>query len=229
MKNISVLSSYFLLILLLNSCQNESATKQAPQPQNAEAAVTQNMDKKEVTEPLFIQYFTPEEQEVLLKMKTFYENGISDDFTFEKIGEAYEYNSNVLRGDLFNKIPHTLTFPYNGEFALSMFEQDLSKLSFITKKCGFQDAKTEEIINYHCLSLDEDFFAYLEKVAEGSSLIKNFHEEYMSQKVISNGMKENMILRSTEDLDVSNFNHQLFYMLFHVFVNEEQKAMEKIR
>jgi len=235
MQNIFSLFSILVLVLLFSTCQNDATVvEQGTKTQNktetkVKTTATTKVNSDVETGELFTQYFTSEEQEVLLKIKAFYEEGISDGFTFDNIGEAYDYNSGVLRSDLFNKIPHTLTFPYNGKFALSMFEEEVAKLSFITKKCGFQDTKTNEIINYYCPSLDTEFFAYLAKIGERNAIVKTFHDEYLAQKAISNSMKESMILSSSENLELSNFNGQLFYMLFHVFVNEEQKAMEKIK
>lgn len=229
MKNISVLFYYIILVSCLSSCQNDITIKEEPKNQKKEIVPANKPEIVVEKGELFTQYFTKEEQEALLKIKAFYEKGISDGFTFDEIGEAYDYNSGILRSDLFNEIPHTVTFPYNGEFALAMFEKEIPKLSFVTKKCGFKDTKTENIINYYCPNLDKDFFAYLEELGKDNELIQVFYEEYLSQKIISNGIKQGMLFRSKDNLDFNNFNHQLFYMLFHVFVNEEQIALKKIQ
>lgn len=230
MKKISILFVNLILVLFFSSCQNEIKTPLAPETESKEVKVeVDNLAVVTTKSALFAKYFTTEEQAILLKIKAIYEKGISDGFTFDDIGEAYSYNAGVLKSDLFNKIPHTLTFPYNGKFSLSTFEKEINKLSFITKKCGFQDTQTEKLINYYCPNLDEDFFAFLEEGSAGSKLIKDFHNDYMAQKVINNEIKRNMVLMSDEELDFDNFNHQLFYMLFHIYVNEEQKAMEKLK
>lgn len=233
MKNSILHTFYFLSAILFFSCQNttEIATEQQQAPLVEEKKI-ESKEKSSIEikgEELFKEHFTSEEQALILKIKVAYEGGIVDGFTFDNIGEAYTYNSTVLRGDLFNEIPHTLTFPYNGKFTLSTFEKELPKLSFITKKCGFQDAKTKEVVNFYCPNLNENFFNYLDKVGKNNNLIQKFREEYLSTKTITDSIKQSMILNSTADLDFNNINHQIFYMLFHIFVNEEQKALEKVK
>jgi len=178
---------------------------------------------------LFATFFEEATVTQLNKIKEEYETGIKDGFSFPILGEAYKYNSSMFRTDILNDIPYTLTFPYNGKFDLTKHEERVKSMGFFSKKCGFGDKQTDEIIHYWCLSLDETFFSYLDELGKDNEFIKNFAEGYQRSKGITNEMKQRLIWLDEMTIDFNNYDHQVFYMLFHVLINEERIAYEKVK
>jgi len=177
---------------------------------------------------VFSEYFDAGIQSTILKIKAEFEKGIDDGFNFDEIGKAYKYHAVTLRSDMFNELPYTLTFPYDGTFQLANYEEEMLSLPFFTKKCGFEDTKNDRIINYWCLNLLSDFINYLDKVGGNYPLAKQFSEVYKTKKTITPDLKQSLLLHS-EGMDYNNFDHQLIYMLLHLSINEERIALDQLK
>ena len=61
-----------------------------------------------------------------------------------------------------------------------------------------------------------------------NTLIASIQEDYKTNKTITNQTKQSITLNSKEDLDFTKIEHQIFYLFFHVFANEERLAVEKV-
>lgn len=166
------------------------------------------------------------EKKVLFDLIQKFDALICEGATDRSIQECYEFNAQEKRMDLFEKRPYTIAFPYNGKFDLSMIDS-VDQLSFITKKCGFQVAEQDTIINYYCLKAsDSRYMEYLKRIQNESPLILSFYTTYQEKKSIDPEMIQGIVMGS-EEFDFSKVGHRLFYMLFHLMVNEEQIAVRK--
>lgn len=84
------------------------------------------------------------------------------------------------------------------------------------------------VVNYYCLALDDDYFSYLEKLPDSGGVIKNFVTAYREAKSITPDMRQSMLLQNEGSLDFDNWDHQLFYLLFQCWTNEELQAYVKV-
>lgn len=175
------------------------------------------------------QFLGTEAIDALNEIKAVFDQGISKGYGDRPPAYVYEQHALRMRMDYFDNDPYTSVFPYNGEFDLSSFTEAVNKLPFISNKCGFQDPTTKEVINYYCFNTDPDYMRYLAAVGENSALVKGFQQHYQETKSITSNMREAMLTQSVEEIDFSSLDHQYFYMMFHILVNEERLALDKLQ
>ena len=70
---------------------------------------------------------------------------------------------------------------------------------------------------------------FLEKIGETNTLIASLQEDYKTNKTITNRVKQIITLHSKDELDFTKIEHQIIYLFFHVFANEERLAVEKVK
>lgn len=144
------------------------------------------------------------------------------------VAYAYEQHAIRMRLDYFDKSPVTNLYPFNGKFDFSQVEAAVKTLPFVSNKCGFVVGDKEEVLNYYCPALHAPFFDYLAVLGDSSQLIADFASDYQKAKTITPGIKQQMLLGNDEGIDFDNWDHQLFYLLFHYWVNEELMAYAKV-
>lgn len=142
------------------------------------------------------------------------------------ISECYTFHAHEMRLDFFNNRPFDISFPYNGKFDLSMFDAP-HLLNFLTKNCGLHNEKENKTVHYYCLKSESKYMDYLHNISLESQLISDFCKQYLEAKVITPDMRQQMLMRSGEELDFAKPEHRFFYMLFHIMVNEEKVAYTK--
>ena len=175
------------------------------------------------------QFFSAEAINALNEIKAVFDQRISKGYGDRPPAYVYEQHALRMRMDYFDNDPYTSVFPYNGEFDLSDLREAVKKLPFVTQKCGFQNPATKEVVNYYCFNTNPEFMQYLTKVGENSGLIKGFQQRYQDVKSIDPAMREAMLTQSVEEIDFANLDQQYFYMMFHILVNEERLALEKLK
>lgn len=173
-------------------------------------------------------FFTPKEVEAMLAIKAEFEGGLRKGLELRSVAYAYEQHAIRMRLNYFDKTPVIYQYPFNGKFDFSRVESYANSLPFMTRKCGFQIEATKEVVNYYCPSIHQPFFDYLTEIGQSSSIISNFAKEYPEVKAILPGIKQQMLMSSNEELDFEKWDHQLFYLLFHCWVNEELIAYAKV-
>lgn len=207
-----------LFISLFSACSSGSGTSAAGES-GTEAAATF----------LAPDFLSAETINALNEIKAVFDQGISKGFGDRPPAYVYEQHALRMRMDYFDDDPYTSVFPYNGEFDLSGLTEAVSKLPFITKKCGFQDPTTKEIINYFCFNTNPDYMSYLAAVGENSDLIKGFQYHYQEVKTIDQTLRQNMLTQSVEQIDFASLDQQYFYMMFHIIANEERLALDQLQ
>jgi len=92
-----------------------------------------------------------------------------------------------IREEEINKIPvYTLNYPYKDKFDLSLVKEEMTHLTFLTDKCGFQK-EDGTAIHYYCLKKEGAFMDFMESLGADNSLIKALKEDYQNKKTITHG------------------------------------------
>lgn len=130
--------------------------------------------------------------------------------------------------DFLHNVPYTLNFPYDGKFEFAQMEEQAASLDFLTKNCGFQIQATGEMVNYYCMKSTGKWMDYLNHIGSTSSLIQNVRNSYAQAKTITQSIKQELVLQASNDLNFASEDHQIFYMMIHLLINEERIASEKI-
>lgn len=193
---------------------------------NEGTSTTNDQTKKEAT-ALFSSYYEGDELAAILKLKHIFEQGLTANPGQRPAAFDYEQHALRMRLDFLNQETFEFFYPYNGDFRLSTYPDQVEQLSFLTNKCGFQVIETEEIIHHLCFNTDKRFFDYLEQLGKENAVIASFRDNYLNNKVIVQEDRKSMILNSVEELDWENPDHQLFYFLFHALVNEEHHTSKE--
>lgn len=215
--------SFFLLGLLM-ACSNE------PNAEEVEAAAAeQDVAAQAVAAQASVAsgFFSGAEMEAIVSLKKQFEEGLRQAFPKRTVGYAYTQNSLRMRLNYIEKDQADMPFPFQGGFSFEKLSEDVEKLSFVSKKCGYLVGESEEQINYYCLALNKNYFDYLEAIPETNNFIKDFAEMYKNKKSVTSGFREKFLMRGMENLDLDNWDHQLFYMFFQCWINEELEAYLK--
>jgi hypothetical protein len=165
--------------------------------------------------------------QAIISIKKRFEEGLRQSFEKRTISYAYIQNATRMRLNFIEKDQSTMPFPFNGDFSLEEVSEEVEKLSFISKKCGFLVGDTEEQVNYYCLSLNKNYFDYLGAIPDEDKLIANFVTMYKETKNITSEFRQQLLFMSIESLDLENWDHQFFYMLVQCWRKEELIAYAK--
>lgn len=163
--------------------------------------------------------------QALRNIKDRFEAGFRLGIEQRTVGYAYSQNALRLRLDFLEEASFSSVYPFNGKFRLKDVKESVNKLSFITKKCAFLVGETDEKVNYYCLALDKNYFDYLAAIPGNNRLINDFSSYYQEKKTISPQLRQEVLMNSSEYLDMDNWDHQLFYLFFHCWRNEELIAL----
>lgn len=216
-----------LVLLAVWGCSNASK----PSTNEAEVTTTENSPVEITTEEAFAlpQFLDTASLNNLMAIKTVFEEFICDGISASPNNKnCYLTHAQSFAYDFMNDIPYTLNFPYDGTFDLSQVENEANGLSFLTKNCGFQDQSTGEVIHYHCMKAEGAWMDYLEYLGQSTDLIGNIQLIYKEAKTINSNIKQRLTLGAANDLDFGKEDHQIFYMMMHLLINEERIASEKI-
>lgn len=173
-------------------------------------------------------FFTPAEQQAILRFKTAFDDGLQNRGGAKReLPYLYEQHARRLRMDYLAQESFSGVFPFNGQLILEQRPELVEGIPFFTHACGFQ-AEGEKIVNYYCPALDTAFFNYLDALSPENELIREFAVTYREHKTIVPGTRRKMLLEALEIFNFQNPDHQLFYALFHCWVNEEMQARIRI-
>lgn len=217
LSSCSFLSLMFFLLLfqLLVGCSNDSGPEQDA------------TDKAIASASIAADYFSATEMNAIIKIKNHFEEGLRQSFEKRTIGYAYTQNALRMRLNLIEEDNSEMPFPFNGDFSLLEFSEDVEKLPFFSKKCGFLAKISDEQVNYYCLAINENYFNYLAVVSDGNGLIDGFVNMYKDKKSITPEYRQEFLMNGMEKLDLNNWDHQFFYMLQQCWRNEELIAYFK--
>lgn len=174
------------------------------------------------------QFFDSQETAAITRIKQVFDEGLKGSSKKRDLPYIYKDHAQRMRMDYFNKYPYTLNYPYNDKFDLSVVQEEIPSLSFLTKKCGFQKPDIGSTIHYYCLKKEGTFIKFLEDLGKENTLIANLHKDYTSKKHISKEVKQMLVVNSYDELDFQKPEHQLVYMLYQILINEERLAANKI-
>lgn len=172
-------------------------------------------------------FFSVSEINALQTIKKNFEKGITNEKFDRPLSYYYESHAQRLRLDLFNKFPLTLNFPYNGDFSLSEVAAQVKELSFLTQKCGFQK-EDKTIQHYYCFKQSSNFMDFQKALSNENSFIDFLLKDYQSNKSLSTKVKEGILLTGDESFNFEIEEHQLVYLFYHLLINEERMALEKV-
>ncbi len=143
----------------------------------------------------------------------------------ETVKDSYEYHCWKLRSDLLQNNPISLNYPYNSNFTLTKdMTQGLS--SIWTDKCGFK--KEDEVINFFCIDVQQKVMDYFTALSEENGVIHYYTKSYKENKNFTPDEVKQLVMTSVEEMDFSRIDHQLFHMIFHLSLNDEQQASKKL-
>jgi len=219
MKKITPFTCELLSISLIISCGNPAPVANAeehsaPSPNTATSIpVSSSMSDNS--------------RSALLELKEQFDAQLRKGFGDRSMAYVYEQHALRMKLDLLNNEPYDYLFPYNGKFSLADHLELVEEMPFLTYKCGFQK-EDGEVIHYYCLGLEGGFIDHLTEVGENNELIKRFAARYQEVKTIDPQAKQDMVLNAQEELSFEELDHQLYYFLFHVCVNEERLAVKKL-
>lgn len=215
------------LIFISFSCQSPSNESNIQQAKKAlHSSLTSEINNQNLDDTIFQNFFDASEQEAFLSLKKAFDRGLCKKATEKTISERYQFHSWLIRSNMFDKIPIYHTFPHDGSFQLddSIVQEKLS--SIWNNKCGFQKAD-DSILHYFCLDANNKVINYFKELSKNNKVIETFTNNYIKNKVLSPDDFQSYVL-NTNELNFSKVDHQIFHMLFHVTINEEQQTMKKL-
>ncbi len=220
----------FSLVLILGvACQSEDQSSNATNKTNAsdQGKISQVITNQNINDSVFGTMFSTEEQAALLSLKKEFDTAICKGRETTEIYKCYEFHVWKLRSDFLQKNPITLNFPYDGTYQLDSTLVENKLTSIWTNKCGFQK-EDKTILHYFCLDANAKIMDYLNTLSKDNEMIQNMTSTYAEKKAFMPNDIEGVIMSSVESLDFKNIDHQIFHMLFHLTIGEEQRATRLI-
>lgn len=183
-----------------------------------------------VDKGLISEYLTDGEIKSFLEIKSVFDKAICFEGKIKQISDCYLSHAQAYGYDAVKQVEQiNKNYPYHTDFDLTQMKSSADSLNFLTLNCGFQNEKTGAIVNFYCLKNEGGFMDYLEALGESNSVIKEYHKEYSTYKQVSNDFKKRASFLLQHELDLEQFDHQIFYMFYHLMINEEVQAQKKIR
>lgn len=213
-----------LLSVLLFRCTTD-------QPETTSSVVTAedivNSEAKETSSLLakvLPSYLDQDATNYLLRLHAAFTKGVQTGLKNRSDAFAYEQNQLKIRQQVFDQQTINHLFPFSeGQLRLGNIGET-SELALFSDQCSFASDSTDLVVRYTCLSKDESFLSYLNEQAASSSIITGFVESYRASGMITDGIKQSLILSKAEGIDFNNPHHQLFYALFQLLLVEEMEA-----
>lgn len=211
---------YSLLIstlFILASCKNQTATQ--------ESVTVQEVQMLTKTEGI-----TDEELEILSTIKSDFDSLLNiDNTTNRPLANQYQIHLAGLKSSFFKKEPITLNLPYNNKLRLSKYDNLLLNSNLWSFKCGYNDEDGSSIVNFYCLNTSGPIFDYLQNSSANNLLIQEFIKSYVEVGDFTPSMQQNMILNTIEKLDFTNPDHQMFWVIYHISLNETMNANKAVK
>ncbi len=149
--------------------------------------------------------------------------------TLDDLNYCYESHSTGIKSDYLQKLPITISKPYDKTIDWDRFKQIENFSRLWSDKCGFKNEKTGVELRYHCPNLNGEFGTWLEKIASTSNLINMFYTEYNKYQDFTPQIQQQMYLSANEELDFNNEDHRAFYWIFHIALAELRQANTKFK
>ena len=219
-----------LIAILFISCQNNVEDQQNAMHSPVTGSVdsvsqtTKTNSSKELSD-----FLSPNDVSALHAIKKAFDVGLSSGNNNPDLGDIYHQHAIRMKLNFLNQEPYNTLYPYNNTFDLSEVGEAAAQTQVFSHKCGFLNQQTKETFHHYCLDVASPYFDYLAHLATDNTFIDHFQKRYREVKTIGQEAKQAMLLNGDESLDFSLPAHQMFYMLFHIVVNEERMALEKYR
>lgn len=208
-----------LLVLLsfaffLASCKHEDTRSSKP---SSEIAVS-TIESKVLTE---------KDNEVLQIIKSGFDSVLHISNTHQRpLVELYQFNSAGLTSTFLKREPISINFPYDNKLRLSDYDNILRDSDIWSYKCGYADSSDVMITNFYCLNTSGPFFDYLKNISPSNGIIEYFISDYLRYQDFSPGIQQEILTRGRDDLDFTNTDHQMFWAIYHLSLNETMNAQK---
>ena len=210
------------LLMISISCNTPSKEQQSRISPIEEASL-------EIKDNQIEGYISLDELKHLMAIKAVFDSSLCFQGTIENLEDCYLSHAQSYSYDMVKQIEQlNQNYPYNTAFELNKVKVHADGLNFLSKNCGFQNEKTGEIVNFYCLKNKSSFIDYLTELGEDNALIQIYQENYTKNKVVSNDIKKRIGATGQFELDFERLDHQIFYLFYHLMINEEVKARQKI-
>lgn len=199
-----------------------SCKKKNPQQESIYLEVESNNAK------ILSKYFSKAELDKILSIKSKFDNKLCSTYNHNRIlSECYKFSSHSLKSDFLSGYPIQLNFPFDNTMPLnSLTDTTLSQIwSF---KCGFIDKFDNTIFNFYCLNINGKVGDYLKRLGNNNNLIKEFFNSYSKHQDFHPDIQQQIILSAQDKLEFSNIDHQIFWMLYCLSLNETITATKKV-
>ena len=145
----------------------------------------------------------------------------------KSIKESYDMHSHQLRSDTFQNLPRSISYPYNQTSGIETMIPQGILYNIWNNDCAFAKEE-EELSHYYCLNLEGPFIAFLQDKGKNNGVFKKYHEQLLRSQGMSTELDEMMVLQSSEQLDFSNSEDCLLYLVHHYTVYEEMTKSKKM-
>ena len=144
------------------------------------------------------------------------------------MGELYKFNSAGMSTSFFQQEPLSINFPYDNRLRLSQYEELLDDNRIWSYKCGYADSTNVTILNYYCLNTEGPIFDYFKALAPTNDIINAFVTDYLRAQDFTPAIQGQILMQGRDDLDFTNADHQLFWMIYHLSLNETMNAQKDL-
>ena len=236
--------TFFVSIFLIFGCNTDAsnqdvsvqdAPNQERSQQSIETVEVEKSPKLETTtvntsnRTIISNFFDEGQTKKLYSVKAQFDEAMCSQISYIEISDCYSTHAAILMADLTQDIPFTANFPYTTDFAFSKFEQEFEDLEILSSKCGLQNPQNKEIVNFYCLYDVSPFMDYLAELGKATPFIKSIHELYQKAKGMPPSMRNDVVLSSKLELDFNKIDHQFFYMIMHLALNDEYIATQVLK
>lgn len=211
---------FALALLITISCKNQD----------------NQIDQKEVTKvqeaqmPKITEGITAEEMAILITIKADFDALLNhENKTNRSLGEQYELHAAGLGNSFLQNNPITLNLPYNNKIRLSDYDDLLLNSNLWSYKCGYQEEDGSQILNFYCLNTSGPIFNYLQNASPNNELIHNFITSYKKIGDFSPDIQQSTILNTPLNIDFNNPDHQMFWVIYHLSLNETMNASNELK